>query len=88
MHVRLSEFLLALAADAKLLERFQRDPATVADELGLSHEQRRLLGPGQLDNLRVEIRGELTVDDEAAMIIWLHQLPSIPWLFAPPEDAT
>ena len=82
----LSEFLLALAADPKLLERFQRDPSGVADELGLTDEQRRLLGPGQLEKLRVEIRAELTVDDEAAMIIWLHQLPSIPWLFAPPDS--
>lgn len=82
----LSEFFLTLAADAKLLERFQRNPTGVADELGLSEEQRRLLGPGQLDKLRIEIRGELTVDDEAAMIIWLHHLPSIPWLFAPPES--
>jgi hypothetical protein len=82
----LSEFFLTLAADPKLLERFQRNPAGVADELGLSEEQRRLLGPVQLDKLRIEIRGELTVDGEAAMIIWLHHLPSIPWLFAPPES--
>ena len=81
----LSEFLLALAADPKLLERFQSDPSGVADELGLTDAQRRLLGPGQLEKLRVEIRAELTVDDEAAMIIWLHHLPSIPWLFAQPD---
>jgi hypothetical protein len=85
----LSEFLLALAADPHLLERFQKDPVGVADELGLTEAQRRLLGPGQLDKLRVEIRAELKVDDddEAAMIIWLHHFPSIPWLFAPPDDA-
>ena len=82
----LSEFLLALAADRNLLERYQGDPTGVADELGLSEEHRRLLGPGQLEKLRVEIRAELTVDDEAAMIIWLHHLPSIPWLFAPPDS--
>jgi hypothetical protein len=82
----LSEFLLKLAADPKLLQQFREYPTDVADEYGLTDEQRRLLGPGQLDNLRVEIRGELTLDDEAATIIWLHQLPSIPWLFAPPES--
>jgi hypothetical protein len=83
----LSESLLKLAADPELLEEFRQNPARVADKYQLSDEQRRLLGPGQLDKLRVEIRAELaTGDDEAAMIIWLHHLPSIPWLFAPPES--
>jgi hypothetical protein len=83
----LSEFLLKLAADPKLLERFQDDPDGVADEFELSHAQRSLLGPGQLENLRIEIRAELQVDGESAMIIWLHHLPPIHWLFAPRDEA-
>ena len=83
----LSEFLLRLAADPDLLERFRAEPHSVADELGLGEEQRRLLGPGQLQKLRVEIHGELQVGEEAAMIIWLHHLQSIPWLFKAPDDA-
>lgn len=83
----LSEFLLRLAADPDLLERFREEPQRVADELGLREEQRRLLGPGQLEKLRVEIRAELQVGEEAAMIVWLHYLPSIPWLFKAPDDA-
>lgn len=85
----LSEFVLKLAADPDLLERFGREPDAVADEYGLSLEQRQLLGSGRLENVRVEIRAELDVDDEAAMIIWLHHLPSpIHWLFKPPADAS
>jgi hypothetical protein len=83
----LSEFLLRLAADPKLVERFHEDPNGVADELGLAEEQRRLLEAGQLENLRVEIHGELRVGEEAGMIVWLHHLPAIHWLFKAPDDA-
>jgi hypothetical protein len=83
----LSEFLLRLAADPDLVERFHEDPNGVADELGLGEEHRRLLGAGQLENLRIEIHGELKVGEDAAMIFWLHHLPPIQWLFKAPDDA-
>jgi hypothetical protein len=83
----LSEFLLRLAADPDLLERFHGDPHGVADELGLGEDQRRLLQAGELENLRIEIHGELKVGEEAAMIFWLHHLPAIHWLFKAPDDA-
>jgi hypothetical protein len=83
----LSEFLLRLAADPDLLEQFHREPTRVADDLGLGEEQRALLGAGQLENLRIEIHGELKVGEEAAMIFWLHRLPAIHWLFKAPDDA-
>lgn len=86
-HVTLSQFLLRLAADPALLEEFNSDPHGVAKRLELREDQRRLLGPGELENLRVEIKTELRIDDEAAMIIWLHHLPPIHWLFAAPDDA-
>jgi hypothetical protein len=82
----LSQFLLRLAAEPALLEEFNKEPQVVATRLGLREDQQRLLAPGQLDNLRVEIKTELRIDDEAAMIIWLHQLPPIHWLFAAPDD--
>jgi hypothetical protein len=85
--VTLGEFLLKLAADPDLLERFRAHPDAVAEEYELDASQRRLLGPGQLDKLRIEIHGELQVGEEAAMIIWLHYLPSIAWLFQAPDDA-
>lgn len=86
-HVTLSQFLLRLAADPALLEEFNSDPHAVAERLKLREDQQRLLAPGQLENLRVEIKTELRIDDEAAMIIWLHHLPPIHWLFTAPDDA-
>jgi hypothetical protein len=83
----LSEFLLKLAADPHLLERFREEPRKVADEIGLDEEQRRLLAAGSLEQLRIEIHGELRVGEETAMIVWLHRFPSIPWLFAASDDA-
>ncbi len=88
--MKLSEFLLQLAANPELLEAFNENPDRVADEVGLSHEQRHLLGPGKLEDLRVEVRGELSIDDERAMIQWIHHLPTILWLFDKrhrPDDA-
>jgi hypothetical protein len=85
--VKLAEFLLKLAADPDLLERFRAHPDAVADEYELDARQRRLLGPGQLERLRIEIHGELEVDEEKASIVWLYQVPSIPWLFKAPDDA-
>ncbi len=83
----LSEFLLKLAADPHLLERFREDPQGVADEYDLEPEQLRLLGAGKLEEIRFEIRAEIGADDERVSVIWIHSLPSVPWLFKGPDPA-
>jgi hypothetical protein len=80
--VTLAQFLLRLAADPELAERFRRDPLGVADEYGVSREKLKLLQTGQIENIRVEVRGDLVLgDDERAAVIWIHKLEGIIWLF-------
>jgi len=73
--MKLSDFLLRLAADPELLERFRGDPAAVAEELGVTGAQLELLREGKLEKLRVEIHAEIYVDDERMAMHWVHSGP-------------
>ena len=72
-----SEFLLKLATDPKLRKQFEGDPVGVASAHGLSEDAQKLLLTGNQIELRYEIKLSTEVDDETAVLVWIHVLP---WL--------
>lgn len=76
----IGEFLLALATDRELLERFGRDPRSVIENADLGDQQRELLLAGELRELRIKIEAEINVGGET---LFIHTI-CIPTICKPP----
>jgi hypothetical protein len=73
----IAEFLLKLAGDDELLQRFKDNPAEVLrDEKDLDHEQLALLRAGRLVDLRVKIDAEFEVAGERVAMHTIY-MPTI-----------
>lgn len=72
----IAEFLIELARNDELRERFERDSRAAVEEFGLSGEKADLLVAGTLRDLRIRIEAEIEVDGETVSFITI-------WWFLP-----
>jgi hypothetical protein len=78
--VTVAEFFLKLATNPELQSQFQKDPkGFIRDSDDLSDEAKQLLTSGSLQEVRFEVRTDLSVEGEQAVtsVIWIH-IP--PWI--------
>lgn len=75
----IAEFLIELARDDELRERFESDPRATAEEFGLEGEKVELLIAGKLREMRIRIEAEIEVEDETVSFITI-------WWFRKPSD--
>jgi hypothetical protein len=72
-----AQFLLKLVNDPNLVADLRKDLEGTLVANDVDEEGRRLLMAGSIDELRFEIRTNLTSSDGETAIIWIHH---IPWL--------
>ncbi len=79
----IAEFLLKLAGDDELLQRFKDNPEEILrNAKDLDHEQLALLRAGRLVDLRLKITAEFEVHGEMVAMHTIHVPPPPP----PPGD--
>jgi hypothetical protein len=75
----IAEFLLKLAGDDELLQRFKDNPEEILrHEKDLDHEQLALLRAGRLVDLRVKIHAEFEVHGETVAMHTIYVPPPPP----------
>lgn len=79
----IAEFFLALATDAGLRERFAGSPEEVLRESGLNEKQQAIVRSASLEELRVKVEAEFSVEGEKCSIWTIWWIPTI-WGVPPP----
>jgi hypothetical protein len=73
----IAEFLLKLASDSALRQRFSEDRESVIREYELGPQATALLRSGDLRELHVKIKAEFEVDGERVAFLTVYGVPPV-----------